>query len=148
MHVFDYPQLGFDLLCLESYMYVGDRDGNLPIQKRDMPFGKHLFEAGKSKVVQIGDERGSAVWEMLKLIEGNSLLYLGVLRGERGEMLIFQPLEDDEPKIFARDLFGTISGLEYFNLLVAFNYLDADTLHITTRSVAGRVFRPTVVFAD
>ncbi len=143
---FDYPHLGFNLICFDGYMYLGDLCGHLPIEPRDVPFGKYLFEARKSKVIQIGDERGSALWEMLRMIDGNPLLYLGVIAGETGDMLVFQPLENDRPKIYNRNLFGDICDLPYLNLYVVFNYLSPDELHITTRNLAARVFRPTVVF--
>ena len=66
---FDYPQLGFNLICFDRYMYLGDLDGNLPIEKIDMPFGQHLFRAGISRVIQIGDEKGYSLFRMLKIFE-------------------------------------------------------------------------------
>ena len=146
---FDYRREGFDIICFEGYMYLGDLVGNLPIRAEEKRFGTHLFIPDKTNVVQIGDERGSALWECLCLTDGHSLLYRGTLGAADGhEILVFLPLVNGRKREFSRDLFGNIAGYPYKNIFVVFNYLSAEELHITTCYHAARVFRPTVVYAE
>lgn len=145
---YDFEERGFSLVCFDFFMYLGVT-GEIELKPVDRPFGEHLFVAGKSEVVQIGDERGSAVWQMIKMMPGSSLLYLGVVnKDEKTEMLVFEMLDGGEPKKFNRNLFGEIAGMPYKHLYLAFHYLSPDELHISTRSVSARVFRPTLVFAE
>ena len=144
---FEYPTQGYNLICFDGYMYLGDLSGSLPLNKENIRFGEHLLEAGHSRIVQIGDERGSAVWLMLRMAEECNLLYLGTLIDDSKKMLLFEIWESGKPKQFNRNLFGEIEDKPYLNLYVAFNYLSESELHITTCSHAGRIFRSTIVFA-
>jgi len=129
-------------------MYLGDRTGNLPIKPENVKIGNHELIAGVSKVVQFGDETGAAYRTMFKLYEGTSIRYLGTLDGEKAPMVIFEILEKGKPRQWTRDLFGDIAGKPYKTFYVCFNLLrhaQFTELHITTRGIAARVFKPVVV---
>lgn len=149
--IFDFPHLGYDLVCSDRWMWAGETSPALEIRMQNRPFGEHTFIAGKTRVTQIGDERGSAVWECLQLCEGLSLLYLGVAQAhEGGEMLLFEERQGNEAKAFPRQPWTgliELGGKGYRNLFVAFHYLSESELHIVTRGHAARVFAPTLVYA-
>ena len=118
---------------------------------QNRPLGEHTFSAGKTRVTQIGDERGSAMWECLQMREGFSLLYLGVAPAQAGgEMLLFEEWPGDAAKLFPRQPgkgLIELGGQGYRHLLVAFHYLRESELHIVTRAPAARVLVPRLVYA-
>lgn len=146
---FEYPALGYDLICFSCYQYIGDLDGKLKIEPVPVKFGEHTFVPNQTNVVQIGDERDThALWTMLRLEGGFSLLYLGTFQADKGIMLMFQPLINNKPPDFQRNLFGLLADCNYVSLFVAFNFVNEKELLITTSAHAPRLFRPTVVFAE
>ena len=148
--IFDFPQLGYDLICSEGYMWAGETSRALEIRMERRPFGEHTFIAGETRVKQIGDERGSAVWECLQMAAGSSLRYLGLTESHAGgEMLLFEEWQGNQRREYPRNLRGRIevADCDYAQLYVAFHYLSATELHIVTRAHAARVFAPTLKYA-
>lgn len=116
---FEHPTRGYNLICFRRYQFIGDLCGNLKIEPESFKFGAHTFTPGESNVVQIGDEiNRHALFTMLRLEGGFSLLYLGVFEADNGKMLMFEPLVDNQPRSLQRNLFGELDGTSYYNLWV------------------------------
>lgn len=148
---YEYPDQGFNLLCFDNFMYAAPlNDEFLPVEKRKVKIGNYILKPEKSRVVQIGDSTGSAMWTSIEMPNGNSLLFLGVFPdfdngNAKFDLLVFQWLKGDQPRQFQRNLFGDIERMPYKNLLVVI-FFKSDFLGMTTRFRAGRTYKPVIKF--